>query len=139
MSKPTAAPSLFDTPEVAALARMPVPLHANARPTERLAAESMAGLAPVLRMEVLEQIRTAGEYGRTGKELGRWLAGIRGVAPNDGTCRYTVAPRCTELFQAGFIADSGKVREKATVWVATAKDGDGRDARKPKLTKEPTP
>lgn len=140
MNTPT--PTLFDINEAVALAGMTVPVHADAQRTEIAAAERVGRIAPVLRMLILERYRNAGEYGITDKENGRWLAGVRGLPPNDGTCRYTAAPRRVELYHAGYLADSGRTRERSIVWVATDQKGDGRDARKlhtAATTKEPTP
>lgn len=129
-STPSGQSSLFgtlfdDPPPSRQVFNGQVPTHSNPRPAEARAAQRMAGRAATLRMEVLALIREAPD-GLTNQALGRWYAAKCGKAADDAGCRYSVSPRCTELFQSGFIADSGRMRDGFTIWLATAKEGDGR-------------
>ena len=100
--------------------------HAGGNRAEKRAARRMAPAAPSLRMRVLAWIRERPQDGRTKKECGRIYARERGRHEDDGSSWYSVAPRMTELYRAGFITDSLKDREGSIVWVANSKDGDGR-------------
>jgi len=66
-----------------------------------------------LRTSVLSLIRSKGSHGATGSEVSEILK----------INLYTAKPRCTELFKAGYIANSGLKRVNAngnneTVWIA---------------------
>lgn len=102
-----------------------VPLRSNARASQVMAAAAVKDKTPRLRVMVLDWIRKAGDAGLSNKELGARWAGVKGKQPTDASCRYTMSPRCTELHLAGFIEDSGVIRDFATVWRATAQEGDG--------------
>lgn len=65
-----------------------------------------------MRATVYGFIVMQGEYGATGSEVAEALDMLL----------YTAKPRCTELAQAGFIVDSGKLRQNSnkrneTVWI----------------------
>ena len=97
----------------------PVPLHAGAHDTERAAAELIRPKAGTARERVLEEIRHAGERGRTDYELAQALE-MR---------QYTAAPRRCELVEMGWVVDSGKRRETdsgspAIVWVLSPQGAD---------------
>lgn len=102
------------------------PRHRNARRTETAAANAMRPVAPSLRMRVLAWVRSAGAAGLTAIDGGAMYATEKGKHPSDGSCRWSVAPRLTELAQAGFVHDAGVTRDGCIAWVATAKEGDGR-------------
>lgn len=81
--------------------------------TSRAAAEALQPDAARLRTEVLLAIRRAGADGLTADEAAARL----GLSP------LSTRPRCTELRQAGLIADSGRrwpnaSGRQAIVWVA---------------------
>ncbi len=99
----------------------PVPVHAGARDTERAAARRIAPIAGTLRATVLEWVRDAGPCGLTAKEGGRRYARSLGREADDGSARYSIAPRLTELSKAGYVVDSGQRREGAIVWRAEGK------------------
>lgn len=82
-------------------------------PTSVAAADAVAGLAGRLRRELYEHLAAQGERGATDEELSLAL----GMSGN------TARPRRVELWRAGLVEDSGKVRKtrsgrNATVWIA---------------------
>ncbi|MDB5298307.1 MAG: hypothetical protein JWO31_4290 [Phycisphaerales bacterium] len=125
-------PTLFDTDSDDDAWTCGVPVHADATRAELAAANRIAATAPLLRTQALRMIRDSGDRGVTNRELGNWYAAVRGKDPDDGSCRYSMAPRCTELQEGAFIVDSGRQRDGFIVWVATAKPGDGRLWRRPR-------
>jgi hypothetical protein len=98
---------LFDSP----------PAHRHSTDTERDAARKIAPITGTLRAMVLEWIIASGDVGMTGKEAGSRYALSIGRDAADGSARYSVMPRCTELRQAGLIRDSGHRRDGSIVWV----------------------
>lgn len=98
--------------------------HSNSTDTERMAAALIAPRTGTLRARILDKLWIAGEDGRTGYELQSEL----------GDLLYSIAPRLTELRDAGWIEDSKRRRETpsgadAIVWVISergqSKLGDG--------------
>jgi hypothetical protein len=94
-------------------------IHSNPMPTELAAAVAVAPKLPELRGKALLAVIRAGERGITAKEGGAMLAAERGLPASDGSCRYTFAPRLTELRDAGLIEANGQKRDGAAVFVAT--------------------
>lgn len=114
------ASSLFD-----AMNTLAVPCHRDASDTEQAAASRVSGIAAKLRRQTLAWIVEAGDFGATGKELGTRYALSIGRQPTDGSARYSIMPRATELSRLSFIEDSGRRRDGSRVWIATDA---GRDA-----------
>ena len=102
--------SLFDPVNVNA-----VPVHRGATDTEIDAASRITPVAGKLRSQVLGWIIDAGAGGATVKELGSMYALSLG---RDGSARYSVMPRCTELRNLRLIRDSGRRRDGSIVCVA---------------------
>ncbi len=78
------------------------------------AAEQIQHKLTGIRAKVFDFIVSKGEYGATGSEISSELE----ILP------YTAKPRCTELYDAGYILNSGKMRKNhndrnETVWVAS--------------------
>ncbi len=111
--------TLFEFMKVAAPA---VHVHRDASDTEHAAARKVSRVAGRLRMQVLQWIEQSGDDGRTMKELGRMLATQRGKPLDDATCRYSAAPRVTELRDLGMVQDSNRRREGSIVWVRRQED-----------------
>lgn len=95
-----------------------VPAHCFASDTEIAAANKIGPIAGKLRQQVFAWIIEAGDVGATGKELGARYALSIGRDENDGSARYSVMPRCTELRNLGLIRDSGRRRDGSIVWAA---------------------
>jgi len=137
-STATKEPTLFDHPAPQAQPKPPrlvfgghVPYQRKSE-TSRQAAKSMESATAPLRVKLLEFIRSRGDLGATHAECSAYYAGMQGKSEDSDTCRNTAGPRVTELKDAGFVADSGRRRptrpgsnKTCTVWVATAKEGDG--------------
>jgi hypothetical protein len=87
--------------------------------TSRLAAESMARPAPILRERVFVAIADAGEGGYTTDELEALL----------GLAHQTCSPRVNELARRGRIRANGTRKTRrgraAIVWVAVKPPGEG--------------
>lgn len=92
-------------------------MHAHATDTEIAAAEKIAPVAGTLRALVLQWITEAGDEGLTGREAGSRYALSIGKDENDGSARYSIMPRATELKGAGLIKDSGRRRQGSIVWI----------------------
>jgi hypothetical protein len=97
-----------------------VPVHGEERHTEQAAADRIAPIRETLKAKVLQWIRDAAADGITMKEAGALYAAEKGRHPTDGSCRYSCAPRITELAAEGLVSDSGRVRGQSIIWVAKA-------------------
>jgi hypothetical protein len=91
-------------------------VHEHSTDTERKAAALVAPRTGTLRARILEKLEIAGADGRTGYELQSEL----------GDLLYSIAPRLTELRDAGWIVDSERRRETpsgadAIVWVLSSR------------------
>jgi hypothetical protein len=107
------------TPDVNA----PAPVHRFGHDTEYAAARLVEPRTGTLRAEALRAIAKAGDHGLTHNEL----------AVVTDRRHYSIAPRCTELVEMGWVVDSGHRRPTETgspaiVWILSeeARAGAGR-------------
>lgn len=94
------------------------PVHSMARSAERAASKRMAATVGDVRKRVLSMIQEAGMYGITPREAGELEARRCGVDANDVAAHRRIAPRFTELKDAGLIRTIGR-RDRCEVWVTT--------------------
>ena len=112
--------SLFNVPTSEPNA-VDAPVQAQATDTELAATRKVAPVAGTLPTFVLRWIIEADDNGATGKELGQRYALPTGRNENNGSARYSVMPRCTELSSENYgrlIRDSRLSRGGSILWVA---------------------